>query len=138
MPGIKTVGTNTAVIISASATTGPATSCIAFSAASFGDNPSSMWRSTDSTTTIESSTTNPIASTRPNIESVLMEKPKSGNNMNAPTSETGTAHKGMIDARQPCKKMYTTRITNANAFHSVLTISSIPWLTARVVSSETA
>jgi len=46
---------------------------------------------TPSTTTIASSTTRPIARTRPNIESVLIEKPNSGNRTNVPTSETGTA-----------------------------------------------
>ncbi len=47
------------------ATTGPETSSIAFSAASRGDRPSSMWRSTHSTTTIASSTTSPIARIEP-------------------------------------------------------------------------
>ena len=42
--------------------------------ASFGDRPSSaMTRSTFSTTTIASSTSRPIASTMPNIVSVLIE-----------------------------------------------------------------
>ena len=59
-------------------TTGPDTSSIAFSVASRGDMPSSMWCSTASTTTIASSTTRPIASTRPNSDSVLIEKPSSG------------------------------------------------------------
>ena len=38
-----------------------------------------------------SSTTNPMASTSPKSESVLIEKPNSGNSMKVPTSETGTA-----------------------------------------------
>ena len=38
--------------------------------------PSSMWCSTASTTTIASSTTRPMASTRPNSDSVLIEKPE--------------------------------------------------------------
>ncbi len=37
-----------------------------------------MWRSTDSTTTMASSTTRPMASTNPNKESVLMVKPNNG------------------------------------------------------------
>ena len=57
-------------------TTGPETSDIACSVASRGDIPSSMWCSTASTTTIASSTTRPIASTSPNSDSVLIEKPR--------------------------------------------------------------
>ena len=60
------------------AMTGPETSSIAFTAASRGDEPSSMWRSTHSTTTIASSTTSPIARTSPNSERVLTENPKTG------------------------------------------------------------
>src|ERR1700722_18191070 len=78
MPGMKAVGMNTAESTRAMPMTGPEISCMAFSAASFGAMPSSIWRSTASTTTIASSTTRPIASTMPNIDSVLMEKPNSG------------------------------------------------------------
>ena len=46
--------------------TGPETSSIALTVASFGDMPCSMWCSTASTTTIASSTTSPIARIRPN------------------------------------------------------------------------
>ena len=53
---------------------------MAWSVASRGDIPSSMWCSTASTTTIASSTTRPMASTRPKRESVLIEKPRSGKN----------------------------------------------------------
>ena len=104
MPGMKTVGTNTADRTSAMPITGPEISSIAFKAAALGARPASMWRSTASTTTMASSTTRPMASTRPNRESVLMEKPKSGKNTNVPTSETGTASIGISVARQPCRK----------------------------------
>ncbi len=50
-----------------------------------------MWCSTASTTTMASSTTKPMASTRPKRDSVLIEKPSSGNSVNVPTSDTGTA-----------------------------------------------
>src|SRR6266849_618020 len=78
---------------------------MALLAASLGARPSSMWRCTPSTTTTASSTTKPIASTNPNIESVLIEKPNSGKKTNVPTSETGTASNGMSVARQSCRKM---------------------------------
>ncbi len=47
-------------------------------------------RDTFSTTTIASSTTRPIASTSPNSESVLIEKPSTRISANVPISETGT------------------------------------------------
>ena len=100
---MNTVGTNTAVRINAIATTGPATSCIAFKAASLGAIPSSMWRSTASTTMMASSTTNPIARTSPKSESVLMEKPNMGKSAKVPTNDTGTANNGMSVARHPCR-----------------------------------
>ena len=46
----------------------------------------------------------PMASTRPNSESVLMENPNSGKDINVPTSETGTASSGISVARQSCRK----------------------------------
>src|SRR5207247_5464838 len=94
--------------------------------------PSSMWRSTASTTTIASSTTSPIASTNPKSESVLIENPNSGNNTKTPINETGTAQSGMSVARQPCRKIKTTRTTSASASNNVFTISCMPSVTASV------
>ncbi len=105
MPGTNAVGTKTAESTSAMPISGPEISSIAFSVASLGAMPSSMWRSTASTTTIASSTTKPMASTSPNKESVLIEKPKIGKKTNVPTSDTGTASSGIRVARQPCRKM---------------------------------
>src|SRR5205823_1118309 len=79
IPGMNAVGMKTAESTSAMPITGPEISSIARNAASFGARPSSMWRSTASTTTIASSTTSPIASTSPNSESVLMLKPREEN-----------------------------------------------------------
>src|SRR5437016_1718677 len=122
----------TAESTSATPTTTPETSRIACNVASRGAIPSSIWRSTASTTTIASSTTSPIASTNPKSESVLIENPNKGNKTNRPTSETGTAHNGMSVARQPCKKMKTTKTTSASASNSVFTISCMPSVTASV------
>src|SRR6266481_2845853 len=71
MPGMKAVGTKTDDRTSAIPMTGPESSSIAFRAASFGLRPLSMCRWTPSTTTIASSTTSPMASTSPNIDSVF-------------------------------------------------------------------
>ena len=115
MPPMNPTGTNTAARMSAIAMTGPETSSIAFSVASFGAMPCSMWCITASTTTIASSTTMPMASTRPSSDSTLIEKPSSGKNMNAPTSETGTVSSGISVARQFCRKTNTTMITRTTA-----------------------
>ena len=98
--------------------------------------PCSMWCMTASTTTIASSTTIPIASTRPSSDSTLIEKPISGKNMNAPISETGTVISGISVARQFCRKTKTTMMTRTIASNSVCTISVMPSSTGSVVSSE--
>ncbi len=72
-----------------------------------------------------SSTTMPIASTRPNRLSALIEKPKTCMTANVPTIDTGTASSGMIDARQVCRNRITTRTTSATASSSV-------WITASI------
>ena len=84
-----------------------------------------MLRSTFSTTTIASSTTMPIASTRPNSVSALIEKPNSCITAKVPTTDTGTASSGMIEARQVCRNRITTSTTSAIASSSV-------WITASI------
>ncbi len=65
---------NTAESVSAMPTRAGVISAIDLRVASFGVSPSSLiTRSTFSTTTIASSTSRPIASTMPNIVSVLIE-----------------------------------------------------------------
>ncbi len=84
-----------------------------------------MLRSTFSTTTIASSTTMPIASTSPNRLSALIEKPSRCSTAKVPTTDTGTASSGMIEARQVCRNRITTSTTSAIASSSVLTTDSI-------------
>ena len=84
-----------------------------------------MCRSTFSTTTIASSTTMPMASTRPKSDSVLSEKPNLSMTANVPTSDTGTATSGMIDARHVCRNTITTITTSRIASNSVSTTASI-------------
>ena len=71
MPPINAAGMNTAQSTSAMAISAPPTSSIVRCAASRGDRPARRCRSTFSTTTIASSTTMPMASTRPNSDSVV-------------------------------------------------------------------
>ena len=67
----------------------------------------------------------PIASTRPNSDRVLIEKPKASITAKVPTTETGTASSGMIEARQVCRKMMTTSATSTTASSRVLITESI-------------
>src|SRR5258708_548342 len=97
---MKAVGMNTAQSTSAVAMIGLVTSLIAILAASGGEKPRAIFRSTFSTTTMASSTTIPIASTKPNNERLLIEKPRPNMTANVPTNDTGTAASGMIEARQ--------------------------------------
>src|SRR5439155_27250027 len=68
IPEMNATGMNTADRPNAMAITAGVTSSLALKAASRGVSPCSIQRSTFSTTTIASSTTIPIASTRPNSE----------------------------------------------------------------------
>ena len=83
---------------------GLVTSFMAWMAASrAGLRSSRMIRSTFSSTTIASSTTMPMASTMPKSVSVLIEYPSTDKPANVPMSETGTAAKGIMVARQFCR-----------------------------------
>ena len=97
--------------------------------------PSSrITRSTFSTTTMASSTSRPIASTRPNIVSMLSVKPVAFRMANVPSNTTGTATVGMSVARQFCRKRNITMITRMIASISVFTTSFMAAFTKGVVS----
>ena len=73
-------------------------------AASFADNPSrSMIDWVFSTTTIASSTSEPITRMRPNIVRMLSVNPSGARNANVPMSEMGMAMAGTNVARQSCR-----------------------------------
>ena len=55
-----------------------------------------MMRSTFSTTTMASSTTMPITSTRPNMVNTLIEKPSASKAAKVPSRATGTTSVGMM------------------------------------------
>ena len=121
---MNTVGTNTAHSTSAIAISAEPTSSMLLTAASCGDSPSAMLRSTFSTTTIASSTTMPTASTRPNNDRLLSVKPNSDIRKKVPTSETGIASNGMTAARQVCRNRTTTSTTSRIASKMVVLTSS--------------
>ena len=79
-----------------------------------------MWCAAFSTTTIASSTTMPIASTRPNSVSMLTVKPSSAMAKNAPMIVTGTVVAGTSTARQSCRNTRITISTSTPASISVL------------------
>ncbi len=128
-------GTKTADSTIATPINAPVIWPIAFSVASLGPSFSSvMTRSTFSTTTMASSTRRPIASTRPNIESVLIVKPTAAMRPNVPSSTTGTAIAGMSVALQFCRKRNITRTTSTMPSSSVFTTSWIDILMNGVTS----
>src|SRR5437762_4853253 len=100
IPEINATGTNTAHNVRAIAMSAVETSVIVSCAASRGDKPLAMLRSTFSTTTMASSTTMPTASTSPNRDRLLIDPPSIVRIENVPISETGIATTGMIVARQ--------------------------------------
>ena len=101
-------------------------------AASRGEAPALSRRSTFSTTTMASSTTMPMASTRPNRERLFREKPKAAMTAQAPIREIGMARIGMIAARQLCRNIRMTRTTRPTAMISVFFTSSMEALTYSV------
>ena len=125
MPLMNAQGTKTALRTRPTATTGPETWLMALSVASRGSSPFSMWCSTASTTTIASSTTMPIASTRPKSVRLLRLKPITFITAKVPMMATGTAIKGMIAERQFCRNNSTTSATRMIASRSALTTSSM-------------
>ena len=131
---MNAVGTKTAHSNRAVATIGLVTSLMARLAASGGESPRAILRSTFSTTTMASSTTMPMASTRPKSDRLLIENPNASMAANVPISETGTAASGMIEARQVCRKMITTITTRKMASSNVWTTASIECRTNTVGS----
>ena len=68
-----------------------------------------------SSTTMASSTTMPIASTRPNSVRLFSVNPIAAMTANVPISDTGTSIIGRIMARQSCRNTSTTMATRITA-----------------------
>ncbi|MCY1433853.1 hypothetical protein D9M71_498930 [compost metagenome] len=58
-----------------------------------------------------------------------MEKPNASITAKVPTTETGTASSGMIEARQVCRNRITTSTTRPTASSSVVTTASMDAVT---------
>ena len=135
-PGKKAMGTKTAARTSAMPTSAPVIWVIDFRVAERGGSPSSlMTRSTFSTTTMASSTRRPMASTMPNMVSVLMPKPNAARTPMVPRSTTGTAMVGMSVARKFWRKRNITRNTSTIASRRVFTTSWMERRTNGMVST---
>ena len=81
-----------------------------------------------------SSTTMPMASTRPNSDSVLTVKPMQREEVNVPSIETGTVSSGMNVARTFWRKMNDEDHDQDQRLEERVMISSIDSVTAGVVS----
>ena len=137
MPGRNEAGMNTDMSVRVTPAMAPPSSSIAWIAASFGPTFScSMIRQTFSTTTMASSTTMAMASTRPNREIRLMVMPKAAISAKVPISETGMVMVGMSVPRQSCRKTKMVRNTSSPASNSVWITPSIASLTKVVVSNR--
>ena len=133
-PPIKATGINTAERTKTIATIAPETSFIALNDASLGDIPSLICLSTFSITIIASSTTIPIARTKPKSVSKLILNPKAYIPANAPIIDTGTAKIGIKVALQFCKNKNIIKITNKIASTNVFATSFIEISTNCVLS----
>ena len=108
-------GKNTAIMVKVEATTEIATSCVACTAACFGEEPRSMCVVTFSSTTIASSTTLPIAIERHDREIMLSEPPVAYRYMNDAIRDIGIVITIIIVARHLPRKINTTRATKSMA-----------------------
>src|ERR1700692_5080568 len=84
-----------------------------------------------------SSTTMPMASTKPNMVSVLMVKPSGIKKQNVPRIDTGMASTGISVERQFCKNKNTTRATRPSVFNKVHTTSDMETFTTVTASNGT-
>ena len=91
--------------------------------ASNGSSPNSMRRWIFSSTTMASSTTRPMASTRPSSVSTFTENPNTAIGRKDATMETGMATAGMMVARTDRRNRKITPTTSASAIISACSTS---------------
>ena len=133
VPEIKVTGMNTAMKTSVHENTAIDTSFMAWRVASLGSLiPPSNFAITVSTTTMESSTTVPMANTSANSVSRFSEKPAKVTIMKVPISDTITEIDGMMVALIFCRKKNTTKITRMMA---MINVSTTLWIAAKRKSS---
>ena len=107
-----------------------------FAAASLAESPSrSISACVFSTTTMASSTSDPMTRINPNIVNTFIVKPNMYMNVNVPTRDTGMAMAGTNVARTSCMKRYVMATTSRSATMSVMNVSFRNTLVNAVVSS---
>src|ERR1700678_4506056 len=84
-----------------------------------------------------SSTTIPMASTKPNIVSVLMVNPSGKKKIKVPMIDTGIARMGIMVERKLWRNTNTTTATSPSVLSSVHTTSDIDTLTTVTASKGT-
>ncbi len=123
IPPISRMGMKTAISDRLMETTVKPTSRAPCMAASIRVIPDSRWRETFSSTTMASSTTNPVAMVRAMRERLLRLKPARYITASVPMRETGTATAGMRVAGPSRRKRNTTSTTRITASASVRSTS---------------
>ena len=122
VPGMNATGMNTAIKTRVHEITATDTSLMASRVAWRASlMPPSIFAITASTTTMASSTTVPMASTRAKSVRMLSEKPANETMAKVPNSDTTIEIDGIIVALKFCRKKNTTRITRMIAMISVST-----------------
>src|SRR5260221_12884257 len=81
-----------------------------------------------------SSTTIPMASTKPNMVRVLIVNPRGIKKQKVPKMDTGIARTGIRVDRRFCRKRKTTTATKPRVINKVLTTSDIDTLTTETDS----
>ena len=91
MPSMKTIGKNTATVVSVEATTAPPTSRVPRTAASRTPSPSSRHRTMDSSTTIALSTSIPMPRASPPSDMMFTLTPSHRRGANVAMTDSGIA-----------------------------------------------
>ena len=126
MPCTNTSGRNTAIVVRVDAVTAMPTSDAPATAACTTPMPASRLRAMFSSTTIESSTTMPVASARPPSDITFKDSPKRSMKKNVVISETGNDSETISVLRAWPRKKKITRI------------ASTPPISASLRTSESA
>jgi len=132
-PGKNSTGRNTHIFTSEVAITAENSSSMVAFAASTAVRPVSFLVEVSSITVMASSTTKPVASTKPNKVSWFSENPNPSTKANVPTKATGMAMPGTNVAFQFCRNRNRISTTRTTASRREPTT---PWMDALMKSVE--
>ena len=124
-PSTNTSGRNTATAVRVEAATAIATVRAPWRAASRAGRPSSRFRNTLSSTTIESSTTRPTASASPPSDMTLKDSPKRYMMMKVASTDTGSETAMIRVERTSRRNAKMTRIASSPPIQAESTTSLI-------------